>query len=93
MQFEKAINDENWSKRVKAKNGGKCLMCNRESTPAHIFGRGILATRLIIDNGVPLCFYHHHRFDSLSSGRRKQTAILFIGGFIYNELEKLVYRS
>lgn len=89
MIFSYAKNDIEWSIKVRERHDGYCILCGRPGQAAHIFGRGIKSTRLIIENGVCLCGQKCHRwFDRLSAEDRKRIAVLFIGFATYEALEK-----
>ena len=62
--------DKLWSKLVRERDG-KCLYCGRKPpyvlNAHHFVRRGVKATRLMLENGVTLCFLHHtssHEFSA-----------------------------
>jgi len=84
-----ADTDVEWSALVLAKNDGYCVLCNQKATPAHIFSRRYIKTRLIVENGVPLCVPHHNWYDSLPIKKQEAAAVIFIGRTMYDLLFEL----
>lgn len=78
-----AETDAEWSALVLAKNES-CLLCgNSGITPAHVISRRYNKTRLIVENGVPLCVKCHNWFDSLSGDKYESVAVLLVGEVFY----------
>jgi len=50
-----------WSLLVKAKAGGKCIVCGHETSlnSHHIYSRAKISVRWLIDDGICLCVNHH----------------------------------
>ena len=69
LRFSSA--DKKWSKLVRERDK-KCLYCGRSAdqwvmNAHHFIRRGVKATRLMLENGVTLCFMHHtasHEFSA-----------------------------
>jgi len=85
-----AKNDVEWSKIIRDKNDGFCLQCGGNATPAHIISRRFPKTRLVIDNGIPLCIKHHNKFDSMSIADRRKVTNLLVGDGAYERLEGMI---
>lgn len=52
--------DALWAKRVKEKNGGKCVRCGALAVHAHhIFSRRHRSLRWDVRNGIGLCYHDH----------------------------------
>ena len=84
-----AETDAEWSALVLAKNDYRCVLCCNRATPAHIFSRRYVKTRLVIENGVPLCVIHHNLYDMLSMEKQEEMAIILIGRVLYDLLFKM----
>jgi hypothetical protein len=54
--------DIEWARIIK--RDGKCAKCGETKNlhAAHIFSRVAKSVRWDLDNGIPLCFYHHLRW-------------------------------
>lgn len=89
MNLIYAKNDSDWSKQVLEKNNGYCILCGNVATPAHVFRRGYLCTRLVVENGVPLCVICHGWFDSLSELKHEKAGRFLVGDLVYDCLEEL----
>lgn len=70
MKLRFTKHDKLWSKRVRERDG-QCLYCGRKPpyvlNAHHFLRRGVKATRLMLENGVTLCFQHHtvnHEFSA-----------------------------
>ncbi len=70
MKLRFSTYDTKWSKMVRERDG-RCLYCGRQApyvlNAHHFLRRGVKATRLMLENGVTLCFVHHtssHEFSA-----------------------------
>lgn len=62
---QKSVLDTQWSKKIKLKNNGKCIVCGKKATDAHhlLFREFYPLLRFNYNNGVPmckLCHWHAH---------------------------------
>jgi predicted restriction endonuclease len=79
-----AETDVEWSASVLAKNNGRCVLCGRRATPAHVISRRYKKTRLVIENGVPLCMNHHYWFDTdLERASYEKMAVILVGDLFH----------
>lgn len=88
IELTHAKNDTDWSEKVLATNNGYCIICGSTATPAHIWRRGWLALRLVVQNGLPLCVRCHNWYDSLNPKGKKKATVLLIGEILYNRLKE-----
>jgi hypothetical protein len=63
MKLRFSTADKKWSKLVRERDG-QCLYCGRKAdqwvlNAHHFIRRSVKATRLMLENGVSLCFVHH----------------------------------
>lgn len=94
MKIRLSKYDKLWSKLVRERDR-KCrkLGCNKQSpwvlNAHHIRPRGRKSTRLLLENGITLCFAHHTGTDDSVHRRGDQFIVEIIGKREFNRLEKL----
>ena len=85
--------EQEWSAAVKLAFGNHCHwpVCYYVNLPieaAHIIPRRYRQYAMLVENGIPLCVFHHRRFDSLSVTAR-QRMVKLLGRSII-ELEEFL---
>lgn len=91
MRIRLSKADKLWSRIVRERDG-ECRYCSKRPPYVlqahHIMPRGRKSTRLLLENGVTLCFSHHVGTDN--SAHRNPTFIKdLVGTKEYKRLEKL----
>jgi 5-methylcytosine-specific restriction endonuclease McrA len=81
--------DKLWGEYVR-KRDGSCIVCGscNHLQAHHIFSRRYFNTRFNIDNGVSLCFAHHHHLAHSLYEEFRDKMIEFIGIDKYESLKK-----
>lgn len=88
-----ARTDKEWSKLVLAKNNSRCVICEKAATAAHIISRRYAATRLVIENGIPLCIKHHNWLDTADEEKYIKFAKFLIGRKLFWFLKELAEKE
>jgi hypothetical protein len=88
-QLNKTI-DKLWSEYVR-KRDGKCIICGSTNhiQAHHIFSRRYMSLRYNVDNGVTLCFAHHHHLAHSLYEEFRDKIISILGQETYDRLKKL----
>lgn len=91
MKYDAA--DRKWSRAVRERDAYTCQRCGAVHAPnsqglhgAHIFGRGKLAVRHDVENGIALC-YGCHRFIDGHKEEKELLARALLGDERYEALE------
>jgi len=84
---ERNRKDKEWSKKVKERDGNKCVICDREDYlhAHHIIPRERKELRWDIDNGISLCVSHHKYSYEISAHKN---SLKFIFWFMKNRNEQ-----
>ncbi len=93
MKLERALTDTVWSDKVKELWNERCAWAGCTDlfglAPHHVFGRGNHRIRLIIENGISLCWKHHRRLTRASKKGKERLSKLLIGDKLYDELKRI----
>lgn len=92
MKIRLSKYDKIWAKLVRERDG-QCKKCGKRPpyvlNAHHIRPRGRKSTRLLLENGITLCFSHHTGTDDSAHRVGNQFVIDLIGKKEFNRLDKL----
>ena len=84
--------DKLWGKKVKEKFNSICPHCGIEpetGQPAHIFGRTVLKTRHVVENGIWACHELHRKMETGEKIKR-DVVQFYVDNDLYDNLKKIV---
>lgn len=81
-----------WRRVIHEKYNGRCAICGKEPIQCHhIFSRRFSVVRWDVDNGIGLCYFHHHRFAHSDYERFRDVVIELIGQDVFEALKERAY--